>query len=203
MRRAIRRFISVWLVIHIAAIIIAPAAMPPASPLFQSAWMTARPYLETFYLNHGYHFFAPEPSFSTLVSYHADLPDGTQLEERMPNRGIWPRLLYHRHFMLTEFLTFHSNEVQLQLCESYQAHLRHKHRVEEVTMTKVEHLLPSQFHILDGGSLQHEELWVSIPLSELREQVTEQEADVSEGENSPAEETTDAQTVATTTSPNP
>ena len=165
-----RRFVSAWLVFHVAAIIIAPAALPPASPLVESAWLAIRPYLDTFYLNHGYHFFAPEPGFSTLVSYQAELPDGTKLDERMPNRGIWPRLLYHRHFMLTEYLNFYDYDVQLELCESYQAHLRRKYRVDEVTMTKVEHLLPSEFHILEGGSLQHPDLWVEITMSELREE---------------------------------
>ena len=157
--------------------------MPPASPLFESAWLAARPYLDALYLNHGYHFFAPEPSFSTLVAYRTELPGGTVLDERMPNRGIWPRLLYHRHFMLTEYLTFHDAGVQVQLCESYQAHLRQKYQVQEVTLTKVEHLLPSEFHILEGGTLQHPELWVEIPLSELRQEAAAQEAAEREAED--------------------
>ena len=177
LRRTMRRFVSAWLLFHVAAIIIAPAAMPPASPLVESAWLVVRPYLDTFYLNHGYHFFAPEPGSSTLISYQAELPDGTLLDERMPNRGIWPRLLYHRHFMLTEYLNFYDYDIQLELCESYQAHLRQKYRVDEVTLTKVEHLLPSEFHILDGGSLQHPDLWVEIPLSELREEAAKEAAE--------------------------
>ena len=53
-------------------------------------------------MNQGHHFFAPDPGASTLVQYTVERPDGTILEGRMPNRQIVPRLLYHRHFMLTE-----------------------------------------------------------------------------------------------------
>ena len=84
------------------AIIIAPAAVSPSSDLVQAGWDLFQPYLQILYLNHGYHFFAPEPGDSTLLAFQAERADGTVVSGRIPNRGIVPRLLYHRHFMLTE-----------------------------------------------------------------------------------------------------
>ena len=56
------------------------------------------------FLNHGYHFFAPEPAPSTLISFEAERADGTKVAGHFPSRKSIPRLLYHRHFMLTEHL---------------------------------------------------------------------------------------------------
>ena len=36
------------------------------------------------YLNHGYHFFAPEPTESTLLSFQAERPDGTVVNGQHP-----------------------------------------------------------------------------------------------------------------------
>ena len=96
--------VNVWLVFHLAAIIIAPAAVGPSSELVHAAWDCFQPYLELLYLNHGYHFFAPEPEESTLLSYEAERPDGTVVRGRIPDPAIGPRLLYHRYFMLTEHM---------------------------------------------------------------------------------------------------
>jgi hypothetical protein len=58
------------------------------------------------FLNHGYAFFAPEPGPTHLVEYNLTFP-GDRPNERGrfpdPNQQ-WPRLLYHRHFMLSESL---------------------------------------------------------------------------------------------------
>ena len=59
--RPLRWAVSLWLVFHVSAIIIAPASVAPSSDLVRSAWAVFRPYLQILYLNHGYHFFAPEP----------------------------------------------------------------------------------------------------------------------------------------------
>ena len=96
--------VNLWLVFHILAIIIAPASVDPSSDLVRSAWTLFQPYLQVLYLNHGYHYFAPEPSESTLLSFVAERDDGSVVNGRIPNFGIKPRLLYHRHFMLTEHM---------------------------------------------------------------------------------------------------
>ena len=68
--------VNIWLVFHMAAIIVAPAAVSPSSDLIQSVWNLFQPYLEILYLNHGYHFFAPEPGDSTLLAFEAERPMG-------------------------------------------------------------------------------------------------------------------------------
>jgi len=69
------------------------------------------PYITAAYLDHSYKFFAPNPGASHLVRYDLYFADGTKRvnsdDQILPDRlGHWPRLLYHRHFMLTEFMNF-------------------------------------------------------------------------------------------------
>ena len=88
--RWLRLAVSLWLVFHLGAIIIAPAAVGPSSELVHAAWNFYGPYIELLYLNHGYHFFAPEPEESTLVAYEAERPDGTVIRGRIPDPEISP-----------------------------------------------------------------------------------------------------------------
>ena len=101
-----RRAITCWLLFHLFAIFIAPASVAPASDLARAGWNVCRPYLQALYLNHGYHFFAPDPGESTLLAFTVETADGRIVEDVIPHRRIQPRLLYHRHFMLTESLAF-------------------------------------------------------------------------------------------------
>jgi hypothetical protein len=91
---------------HLAAIFIAPWSSPPPAPLLaERAADWFGPYLTVAYLNHGYRFFAPDPGPSHVVRYVVTQEDGTQRQGRIPDpQRHWPRLLYHRHFMLTESL---------------------------------------------------------------------------------------------------
>ncbi len=58
-RRALIWALNGWLIFHVLAIIVAPAAVSPTSELMQSIWRVFQPYLQILYLNNGYHFFAP------------------------------------------------------------------------------------------------------------------------------------------------
>lgn len=61
------------------------------------------PVHQVLYLSHGYRFFAPDPGPSHLLVYRLHYPDGRVLERRLPDpQRHWPRLLYHRWFMLSE-----------------------------------------------------------------------------------------------------
>jgi hypothetical protein len=69
------------------------------------------PYITATFLDHSYKFFAPNPGPSHLVRYDLYFADGSSRVNRddqiLPDRvGHWPRLLYHRHFMLTEFMNW-------------------------------------------------------------------------------------------------
>ena len=60
-------------------------------------------YLNLLYLNHGYEFFAPDPSGTHVIDFQVTQPNGEVVEGRLPSHELhWPRLLYHRHMMLAE-----------------------------------------------------------------------------------------------------
>jgi hypothetical protein len=149
--------VNVWLVYHLAGIVIAPWSVPPSSRLVQNAWRGIGAYVQLLFLNHGYHYFAPTPpESSTLVAYVLELPDGRRETGRIPNRGIRPRLLYHRHFMLTEFLGASDNQppaVRTELLRAFARELCHEHGALRVTLSKVTHRVPSMERIRAGGTL--------------------------------------------------
>jgi len=163
--RRLRWAVSTWLVFHISAIIIAPLSVAPSSQLVQDAWGLFQPYIQLLFLNHGYHFFAPEPSESTLLAYQVERSDGTVLEQRIPRRSIKPRLLYHRHFMLTEHLRDAlrdaPEELQQEWLESYAEHLCRKYGAARVKLTGQLHNLPSMDMVKDGVRLNDPESYES------------------------------------------
>ncbi len=100
--------ISVLLVVHLAAVVTPPLAFGArfSSPLMEPIARLLAPYCSAMYLNHGYAFFAPNPGPNHLVDYTVEFKDGRPpVTGRFPNlREERPRLLYHRHFMLSESL---------------------------------------------------------------------------------------------------
>jgi hypothetical protein len=111
--RGLRTFVSVLVVLHLAAVIIPPFTLATSSPmegtvspLASRLLVIVRPYVEAAYLWHGYAFFAPNPGPSHLVRYRLTFDDGRPpIVAMFPDRQRhWPRLLYHRHFMLAEQL---------------------------------------------------------------------------------------------------
>ena len=92
------------------------------SPEFAALRRTLAPYVEWLYLDHGYFFFAPNPGPSHLVAAKLAANPGTSTTQTgtaeanenelsmgeiaylFPDRTRhWPRLHYHRYFMLSEF----------------------------------------------------------------------------------------------------
>jgi hypothetical protein len=151
--RPLRWAINLGLVLHVVAIIIAPAAVSPSSDLIQAGWDLFQPYLQILYLNHGYHFFAPEPGNSTLLAFQAERPDGTVVSGRIPNREIVPRLLYHRHFMLTEQMKDAPAELRDEWLGSYAEHICRKYGAARVRLTGQTHHLPTMEMIRSGVRL--------------------------------------------------
>jgi hypothetical protein len=162
--RILRWAISAWLVYHVAAIIIAPASVTPSSQLVQSVWLLFQPYLQILFLNHGYHFFAPDPNVSTLLAFEAQRDDGTVVRGRIPNRRIVPRLLYHRHFMLTEQMIDAPEELEAQWHRSYAEHIGRKYGAKQVSLTRLTHYLPTMEMVRDGVRLDHPESYEELPL---------------------------------------
>lgn len=152
-RRWLRRVVSAWLGIHLAAIVIAPAAVEPASDLAREICGYFEPYLGVLYLDHGYHFFAPEPAESTLLAYVAEREDGTIVRGRIPDRSTQPRLLYHRYFMLTEHMSDAPEEVERLWHESYANHILREQGASRVTLIQQTHNLPTMERVQNGGRL--------------------------------------------------
>ena len=111
--------ISGLLLLHVAAVFIAPFSFASrvgaaSSPFADGLMGLFRPYVDAMFLNHGYFFFAPNPGETHLVRYRVEFADGREpLVGTFPDlEEHWPRLLYHRHFMMAEAL--HSSFVPAQ-----------------------------------------------------------------------------------------
>jgi hypothetical protein len=161
--RFVRWGVNLWLVSHLAAIVVAPA-VSPSSPLIQSVWNVFHSYLELLYLNNGYHFFAPEPGNSTLISYAAERPDGTVVRGRIPDPQTVPRLLYHRYFMLTEHTSDAPEELKQEWLESYAECIGQKYGATQVSLTGQIHVLPTMEMVRNGVRLDDPSSYQDEPL---------------------------------------
>ncbi len=105
-----RAWVSLLIGLHLSAIFVAPwTAVEPRSQFGLVLRRFFEPYLQLMYLDHGYRFFAPEPGPSHLVYYQGTQPSGETVEGRIPDpQAIWPRLRYHRWFMLSETINQHA-----------------------------------------------------------------------------------------------
>lgn len=149
--------VSLMLGFHVFAVFISPAAMPPASPLLMDGYRLALPYNELLFLNHGYHFFAPDPGASTLISYAIPRPGDAPVVGRFPNLSIHPRLLYHRYFMLAENLWAFDDETQTEIQKAYARHFSALHGSSSITLNRISHEPSSILRIQAGGKLDDEE----------------------------------------------
>ena len=152
----VRAVASVLLALHLAAVVSAPLAGPNPSRLASAMFLLFRPYLEAAYLNHAYLFFVPEPGPGHLVRYELEMPDGTRREGQFPNRAEHrPRLLYHRHFMLSEKIGGPPDDRIAAWTRSYAEHLLARHGARRVTLYLRVHLLPDDELVRRGRSLDH------------------------------------------------
>jgi hypothetical protein len=98
--------ISTLLAVHLCALLTAPLNLAAVGSPAIRPLSLLQPYVNLLYLNHSYFFFAPNPGENHLVRYELDFNDGqpSEVGEFPDRRTEWPRLLYHRHFMLSESL---------------------------------------------------------------------------------------------------
>jgi hypothetical protein len=94
----------VW---HVTAVFFAALSVPgPTSDLVLNIAQEPpmRWYLDTLYLNQGHSFFAPEVGPGHVIQYECFDRNGQPLDRgELPSRKEhWPRLLYHRYFMLAD-----------------------------------------------------------------------------------------------------
>jgi hypothetical protein len=184
--------LSLLVVFHLLAVFAEPfrfftrsgrGTSPAADPI---RWALT-PYIEFAYLNHGYFFFAPEPGPSHLMECQLQMADGEQRQLRFPDKFAQrPRLLYHRHFMLAEFLNglhvppFRA-EVTVEdarLAQDWQAdrqlyervrdsmteHLVAKYGAVSGKLERLEHRLPSSEEVFEQRlPLSSPTLYVTLP----------------------------------------
>lgn len=108
----LRFAISVLIIGHLMAVFLPPFAFQTRGPRGVSPsimWLLSpvRRYAEFAYLDRGYAFFAPDPGPSHLVRIDPKMDADESPSPRVfPNLDDqWPRLLYHRYFMVSEFLS--------------------------------------------------------------------------------------------------
>lgn len=103
---ALRIAISILIVWHFGLIFLAALSIPFSSPLVYA--LAQKPpmqwYLDALYLNQGHSFFAPEVGPGHVIYYELFDASNRLLEDgTLPNKKeYWPRLRYHRHFMLAD-----------------------------------------------------------------------------------------------------
>jgi hypothetical protein len=102
----LRVVISLWIIWHFAGVFLAALSLPPTSDLVVNI-AQGHPmqwYLDALYLNQGHSFFAPEVGPGNLIRYELFDQSGRVMEQgELPSRKEhWPRLRYHRHFMLAD-----------------------------------------------------------------------------------------------------
>ena len=99
-----RGLASLALVAYLAIVLIGPMSNPIGSQHFSTPIaQKVSPLHRALFLGHGYRFFAPDPGDSHRLLYRGVRADGTEFSGHFPDRDEhWPRLLYHRWFMLSE-----------------------------------------------------------------------------------------------------
>lgn len=158
--------VNLWLVFHLVAIATSPAPMPPASPLLVDAANVALPYNKALFLDHGYHYFAPDPGSSTLISYRIERPGDVPIKGRFPDTAIFPRLKYHRYFMLAENVWVFPEDTQDEFFEAYARHFSNKHDADTISLTVLSHNPSSIPRIRAGGKLSDPETFDAEPLAD-------------------------------------
>ncbi|MGN6546501.1 MAG: hypothetical protein ACTHK7_15710 [Aureliella sp.] len=185
-----RAVLSVVIFLHLLAVVGEPLRMfsqgrQPGSPEAQLVRGGLAPYIDFAYLHHGYFFFAPNPGPSHLMDIKLIDADGSARHLRLPNhRAQWPRLLYHRHFMLSEFLfqlytpapSGLGPDVQVpeellrdralfeRVRSSMEEHLAVRYGAQRAEIQLMEHRLPNAVEVFDRGmKLTDEQLYLLLP----------------------------------------
>lgn len=187
-----RRVVSIAIVLHLLALLGEPLRIfsrgtQPAAPDAHVLRGGLSWYIDFMYLHHGYFFFAPNPGPSHLMDIRLTDADGTERHLRLPNhRAQWPRLLYHRHFMLSEFLYQlytpppapnatpdelpirqawqRDRETFERVRSSMERHLAARYGAKRADIQLLEHRLPNAVEVFDQQMrLDDERLYVILP----------------------------------------
>jgi hypothetical protein len=169
--RRIRWIGSVVIGLHVAAVVLPPLSFQAQgplgiSPVVETAVAPLEKYGQFLYIDRGYAFFAPDPGPSHLIQAAITGTDGNRVERLYPDLDDqWPRLLYHRHFMLAEYLEeiyqppgpprelteldreaaeywFRARARYEHVRQSVVDHLKKMNPGQDVAIRRIEHLIP-------------------------------------------------------------
>lgn len=161
--------INLLLIWHVFAIAISPSSMPPASPLLADASNVARPYNQALFLNHGYHYFAPNPGASSLLEFQTTPENDVPQLHRIPDTtSYFPRLRYHRFFMLAENVWAFGDDAQQDFIEAYARHFSKSLNSDSIEVISVSHDPAPMRRIMAGGNLQHPTSYLREPLADFQ-----------------------------------
>jgi hypothetical protein len=112
----LRIVVSLFIVWHFTAVFLAALSMPVTSQLVYKVSQEGlmQWYLDALYMNQQHSFFAPDVGPGNIVRYELFDQAGQLMEKgELPDRKEhWPRLRYHRHFMLADQADFSTNNEQ-------------------------------------------------------------------------------------------
>lgn len=101
-----RTVASILILGYLFVVVMGPVANPVGSQhLTKPIGQFLLPVQNALFTGHGYRFFGPDPGPSHSLLYKVKKSNGVVIEGRFPNRNDsqqWPRLIYHRWFMLSE-----------------------------------------------------------------------------------------------------
>lgn len=160
-----RLLASLLILLYLAAVLLPPlAGPPPASELASVMLQPFRPLVGSLALSHGYRFFAPNPGPGHSIRWTMTTADGSQKTGLVPDaKTDWPRLLYHRRFMIPEklaaFVPLPEAPAEIRqeavrdwqpLVEDIATRLLAEHGGREVNLALIEHYLPDTFEVREG-----------------------------------------------------
>lgn len=101
---AARSILTVLILIYLSIVLLGPLSNPISSAnLTDPLARKIAPVHQAMFLGHGYRFFGPDPGPSHILEYEITKQDNSKFTGKFPDRElIWPRLRYHRWFMLSE-----------------------------------------------------------------------------------------------------
>jgi hypothetical protein len=104
----VRIALTIWILWHFTGVFLAALSIGVTSDLVlkvsQNPHGPMQWYLDALYMNQGHSFFAPDVGPGHLIRYQLYDQSGKEIEKgEFPSRKEhWPRLLYHRYFMLAD-----------------------------------------------------------------------------------------------------
>jgi hypothetical protein len=165
--RMLRYCINLWVVLHFTAILAAAGTIGQASGYAMAVWQVFRPYLEVLFLNHGFNFYAPEPSATMMITFEAERPDGSITTGQIPDPALWPRLLYQRNLLLTEHIGLVPMDNRDPWYRSYAQHLCRKLGARKVHLTLVKHDPMPMEMFRNGGHLDDPITYFKLDLGDF------------------------------------